>query len=772
MKVAFVSYDFPEYCVRHANEMANEADVLLLLPMTPDCEDGRLIAPNVRYEPIGRPRYRQPTKQLSTIWKIVRSIKKFDPDVIHFQNGHLFFNLALPLLKRYPKVITIHDARQHLGDKEANITPQRIMDFGFKQADRVIVHGRSLIPTVSNELGFSENKIHLIPHIAIGQRDEVFENKDDGRTVLFFGRIWEYKGLDYLIRAEPKVSAVFPDVKFVIGGRGDDFDQYRKQMVHPDRFEVHNDWITDEMRTEMFARASVVTLPYIEASQSGVIPIAYNHAKPVIATTIGGLPDAVEHGKTGLLVPPRDADSLADAIIQLLRDEDLRKEMGDAGKQRLDVDCSPHVVVDQTLDVYRQTIADRGGKLTPVVPLTDSTSRASGETKDNPLTSASDRLHQFLVQNQVRDGRLVGPDPGVRFNYRFWRFGKGLFPNKNWGDDLVYMQAQGYWILANWLRSNSPEDESARLAEATSQHVIAAQRTDGGWDYPNREWAGRVATVEGIWASLGLMESYRKTERREYLEAVLRWHEFFEREVGYQDFDGMTAVNYFANEVSEPVPNNSALTLRYLAELSNATGDSRYLSRCENLLQFISTAQMPTGEIPYVYNLPKMKHFQCFQYQAFTFLDVLRYFQLTSDANAKRVLQSQAKFLSTGITQAGYARYECGNDYRTVNYHTMAVSTALSLAADHLDSADFAPVARRGLNYVLALQSADGSWPHSRGDYRVLADIRKYPRYLAMMLYHMLSVCECRSNEQPIDQQDLGRKDFQSEAVASAGRTS
>ncbi|MEM7316555.1 MAG: hypothetical protein AAF497_25760, partial [Planctomycetota bacterium] len=181
----------------------------------------------------------------------------------------------------------------------------------------------------------------------------------------------------------------------------------------------------------------------------------------------------------------------------------------------------------------------------------------------------------------------------------------------------------------------------------------------------------------------------------------------------------------------------------------------------------------PSGEIPYVYDLPKMKHFQCFQYQAFTYLDVLRYFQLTGDINAKRILESQAKFLSTGITQDGYARYECGNDYRTVNYHTMAVSTALSLAARHFDSGtDYASIARRGLNYVLALQSSDGSWPHSRGDYRVLADVRKYPRYLEMMLYHMLSICECDSTEQPNSQRDLGHNDFQSEAVASAGRTS
>ena len=62
-------------------------------------------------------------------------------------------------------------------------------------------------------------------------------------------------------------------------------------MVHPERFIVHNEYVSDEKRAELFRRASVVVLPYIEASQSGIIPIAYRFGKPVVATTVGGLPE-------------------------------------------------------------------------------------------------------------------------------------------------------------------------------------------------------------------------------------------------------------------------------------------------------------------------------------------------------------------------------------------------------------------------------------------------------------------------------------------------
>lgn len=360
MKIAFLSYSFTEYSVRHANEMVPDHEVLLLLPQNQMGDAEALLDPRVQYHGFHRPRYRQPLQQIQTIRGILRAIRKFQPDVVHYQNGHLFFNLVLPLLRQYPTVITIHDPRQHLGDRESRLTPQWVMDFGFRRADQVIVHGKDLVGIVEREIGFRREQIHVIPHIAIGERPEAPSDLETGPNILFFGRIWEYKGLDYLIQAEPIVSAVFPDVRFVIGGTGEDFDRYRRLMVHPERFDVHNDWISDADRARLFSESSIVVLPYVEASQSGVIPIAYTHGKPVIATTVGGLPDMVEDGRTGLLVPPRDVEKLAAAIIQLLHDRSLRQQMGQAGREKLARECDAAVVVRQTLDVYDAALSSRG----------------------------------------------------------------------------------------------------------------------------------------------------------------------------------------------------------------------------------------------------------------------------------------------------------------------------------------------------------------------------------------------------------------------------
>jgi glycosyltransferase involved in cell wall biosynthesis len=233
------------------------------------------------------------------------------------------------------------------------------MDFGFRRGGRIIVHGEALRRQVVEMLGVPADRVHVVPHVAIGASTRPKANTDDGKTVLFFGRIWDYKGLEHLIKAEPAISSVVPDVKIVIAGRGDDFEKYRRKMVHPDRFDVHNRFITTSHRDELFSEASVVALPYIEATQSGVIPLAYSFAKPVVATRVGALEEAVEDGITGRLVPPAHSESLAAAIIDLLKNPATSHAMGAAGRKKLDSEWSPKAVAYQTLDVYRRAIRDR-----------------------------------------------------------------------------------------------------------------------------------------------------------------------------------------------------------------------------------------------------------------------------------------------------------------------------------------------------------------------------------------------------------------------------
>ncbi|QDV55620.1 glycosyltransferase family 4 protein [Rosistilla oblonga] len=367
MRIAWISYGFEELCVQNVNALAEEHEVLLVMPHPQPGETQYAISDRVKHFGFDEPRLRQPLRQLSCVAAIRRQIDAFKPDVVHFQQGHMWFNTALRSLKRYPLVATIHDPRHHAGDMSSRKTPQWVMDYGFRKADHVIVHGEALAAQVQQLFGFASDRVHVVAHVAMGQVEGASAVPEEPHNVLFFGRIWDYKGLEYLIAAEPLIAAEVPDAKIVIAGRGDDFSRYQKLIGDSPRFEIHNRWISDQQRAEFFQRAAIVVLPYTEATQSGVVPVAQMYAKPVVATRVGALAECVLDRQTGLLVPPRDPQALATAIIQLLKDPAQRRALGDAGFDRLQAEASPAVVARQTVAVYEQAIADRqrGSKPSP-----------------------------------------------------------------------------------------------------------------------------------------------------------------------------------------------------------------------------------------------------------------------------------------------------------------------------------------------------------------------------------------------------------------------
>jgi hypothetical protein len=354
-------------------------------------------------------------------------------------------------------------------------------------------------------------------------------------------------------------------------------------------------------------------------------------------------------------------------------------------------------------------------------------------------------LHQYLLDSHSRSGALDGPDPGVRFNYRLWRFLKSATRWYPWKDARRFMQTQGYWVLANWRLSHHGHPRASQVAIECCQQIVQAQRADGAWVFPDPEWRDRVTTVEGLWASFALLETYLHTKEAHWLEPVLRWDRFFKEKIGFQTYRDGLAVNYFAGRVDSLVPNNSFSAIRYLARLDQAAESSTNAETIDRLLNFLELTQQASGEFPYELNNPRMQHFQCFQYHAFLLLDMLDYYQVSRNLRAISIMQGLASFLLTGVTPSGDVMYQCGIGYRHVNYHaavTMAALHQFLLSCPSECSADLANEIRLKVPLIeLQLtekQRPDGSLPHSRGDYRLLSDQRSYPRYLAMMLYHFL----------------------------------
>jgi hypothetical protein len=351
-------------------------------------------------------------------------------------------------------------------------------------------------------------------------------------------------------------------------------------------------------------------------------------------------------------------------------------------------------------------------------------------------------LHEYLVRRHWNGEALIGPDPGVRFNYRAGRFIKNYLPGSWWRDDLCYMQAQGYWVLANWdLYARTGEARYGEIAVRGSRYIVGQQRQDGAWEYPNPEWKGRVATVEGIWASLGLLETFRQTEGDRFLAPVLRWCAYLQERIGFQQVGDELAINYFAGMPGSRVPNNSADALRFFAELASVTGDWHYLEPSRGLLLFLQRAQKPSGEFPYTVDPggrrdPRL-HFQCYQYNAFESLGLMRYHELTGDVAPLPIVTALLRFLRAGVAADGHVFYDCSHAHRAVTYHAAAVGAAFARAGElNIDHCD--ELSNRAFGYVRRMKQRDGGYVYSTGDYRWLRDQRSYPRYLAMILHHLL----------------------------------
>jgi glycosyltransferase involved in cell wall biosynthesis len=352
MHAVLIEFNFFAYTVSLANALSELCEVTLLLPDKAEGHYQAAVDKRVQLRLFHMPRLRYPTN-LFMVRSIFEATNQVKPDVMHQLSWNLWFNLALPLFPDIPLVTTIHDASRHPGDRATIPLFHRMQ---WRRANQVIVHSESIKQQMLELEPTLNGRLHVVPHgpydFYRAWRGEGEEDAGETPIILFFGRIWEYKGLQYLIEAEPLITSQVPEARIVIAGYGEPFEKYKRMMVNQDHFIVHNYHIPDEMVASLFQRASVVALPYIEASQSGILAIACAFGKPVVASAVGGIPEVVDHGQTGYLVPPGDSRSLAEAIVALLKDQKMRLEMGRKALEKSKGDLSWSRIAHEMLQVY------------------------------------------------------------------------------------------------------------------------------------------------------------------------------------------------------------------------------------------------------------------------------------------------------------------------------------------------------------------------------------------------------------------------------------
>lgn len=313
----------PRYAFMMARALARYADVLCIVAADAenfDCWQAEAAA-NGRFRISIHPTYGSKTQfALRTLQprryaRIADEIRRFRPHAVYSPFCHYWEKAIYSRLKEFPAVGTVHDVMLHHGEDSFF---ERIVDKICKKRDfdRYVVLTEAGRQGLTHQ-GISPDRIAIVPHAAFSSTSAARPVGEPCGRILFFGRIVDYKGLSVLLGAMPAIHSALPGLRLVIAGDGDYspyIDSIRRQS---DYIELHDGWIAPAEIDEYFLGADMVVLPYIEASQSGIIPMAQSLGRPVVATNIGGLPEQVRQGVTGVLVPPSDPGALARAVIDM-----------------------------------------------------------------------------------------------------------------------------------------------------------------------------------------------------------------------------------------------------------------------------------------------------------------------------------------------------------------------------------------------------------------------------------------------------------------------
>ena len=271
--------------------------------------------------------------------RLLATVHDLQPDLVHMTGPHLWNPLLLNALRRagVPAVHSLHDLHPHTGAAYGRLL---YLWNGWvrRGAGHLLVHGQCYAQELVRE-GLDPSGLTCTPltHLFVGhaQARALEQAPPEVRHepwALFLGRLEAYKGLDVLVEAARRLDPGRAQV--VIAGPGALGGIVQGDI--PGNVEVRDRLIGDEEAVDLFQRCGLLVLPYTEASQSALVAAAYCFSKPVLVTGVGALPEYVEaqaEDRTGWVVPPGDAGSLARIMQSSLADPARLARMGQAGRK-------------------------------------------------------------------------------------------------------------------------------------------------------------------------------------------------------------------------------------------------------------------------------------------------------------------------------------------------------------------------------------------------------------------------------------------------------
>lgn len=314
--------------------------------------------------------------------RLLRYARTAKPKVFHILWNNKFEVFDRTLLLFYYRVrgrkivLTAHNVNAGRRDGSDSVLNRATLKIQYNFADHIFVHTEKMKQELIERFGVRERSVTVIPfgvNNAIPRTDLTRSEArqrlsicESEKTILFFGNIAPYKGLEFLVEAFRDIVKWRSDCRLIIAGRprrGDekylnDIRQVISREIPPEAVIQRIGYVPDAEAELYFKAADVVALPYVDIFQSGVLFLAYSFGLPVIATDVGALREDIVEGQTGFLCKPCDSRALA-ATIKRYLESSLSEQLDSRQREIQDHVNRRHswdLVSEITRDIYAELL--------------------------------------------------------------------------------------------------------------------------------------------------------------------------------------------------------------------------------------------------------------------------------------------------------------------------------------------------------------------------------------------------------------------------------
>lgn len=354
-RISVIAPHFQEYSLLFANALSRYAPVMLFIDqkrLSSEYADRDMpVAPGLSIQHVG-------LTAILDVFKILFAMGRFRPSDIFIQEPSglvkaIICACVVTVMRPFCKIVlTVHDPVPH-GGRDAAIAGRldRFRVYVRKRAHLVLVHGKFCHDEYVSHYSFANQEVVTTEHGPILSDGPAPEATAPPFSILFFGRMEEYKGVDVLCEAAEILSSEKVPFRLRVAGRGPEIDRLEQRYRKIPEAEVVNTFVPAKGLIDAIQDSDCVVLPYLSATQSGVLAGAFANGRFAVASRVGGIPDIVEHMKNGLLVPPNDPKALADALRMAASDRELRERLKEGARRTVGERLDWNRIVDNVVSV-------------------------------------------------------------------------------------------------------------------------------------------------------------------------------------------------------------------------------------------------------------------------------------------------------------------------------------------------------------------------------------------------------------------------------------